>query len=88
MVTCNVVAELVQWGRATTEGDAEAAARHLRQFYHLSATLVASKEFQAAWQAKRQKPLEPALIEEACDLLAVIAQFEADQIAAYGKVPV
>jgi hypothetical protein len=85
MVTGNVVEELVHWGRAVSEGNAKAAGEHLRQFYHLGATLVASKEFQAAWRVKRHKPLEPAQLDDACDLLTMIAEVEADQLAEHGK---
>jgi len=85
MVTDRAIVELVRWGQAASEGEFEAADGHIRRFYHFGATLVASKEFQAAWQAGGHKPLSPAQLDNVCELLGVIARVEANQVSTYGR---
>jgi hypothetical protein len=85
MVTGSAIVELVCWGQAASKGEFEGSERHLRQFYHLGAALVASKEFQAAWQSKQNEPLAPAKLQDTCDLLQMIAEVEANQTATLGK---
>jgi hypothetical protein len=85
MVTGKAIAELVRWGEAAAEGDSATAERHLRQFYHLGASLVASKEFQAAWRSKWNEPLASGRLQDACNLLETIAGVESNQVATWGK---
>jgi hypothetical protein len=84
MVTDNAIAELIRWGQAAFEGDFGVSEKHLRQFYHLGAALVASKEFQLAWRSKWQEQLAPGKLQDACHLLEMIADVEAAQRAALG----
>jgi len=84
MVTGKAIAELVCWGQAASKGDPELSEKHLRQFYHLGASLIASKEFQAAWQSKQNEPLAPAKLQVTCDLLEMIAEVEASQVDTLG----
>jgi hypothetical protein len=87
MVTGNAIAELIRWGQAASDGHFEQSERHLRQFYHLGAALTASKEFQAAWRARRNASLAPGTLEDVCHLLEMIAKVESDQAAALRNAP-
>jgi hypothetical protein len=88
MVTGRAIDELVRWGQAASRGDFDSSEQHLRQFYHLGAALTASKEFQAVWRNKRHEALEPAKLQDACDLLEMIACVESDQLGTLSKASV
>jgi hypothetical protein len=47
MCTNKVITELGNWAHLVCNGKGELADQHLHAFYHLGASLVASKEFQA-----------------------------------------
>jgi hypothetical protein len=85
MDTHKAIAELARWAGAACEGNAEAAERHLRQFYHVGAALLASKEFQASWLATQKTRLEPSQLEQTCALLSAIADVEASQVVLHGR---
>ena len=84
MVTSRAIAELDRWAEAAQAAALDDSEKHLRQFYHLGAALVASKEFQSAWQSAGHRSLAPSQLTDTCELLRIMAQVEADQVAAYG----
>ena len=85
MDTHKAIAELARWAAAAATGNSNEAQQRLRQFYHVGSSLVASKEFQAHWQARHHARLEPAQLEDACKLLGAIAEVESIQLALIGK---
>jgi hypothetical protein len=86
MDTHKALAELARFAGAAAQGNSSDAGQHVRQFYHLGSSLVASKEFQSRWQAKHRGRLEPQLLDDACRLLLAIAEAEAAQIAMNGGI--
>jgi hypothetical protein len=85
MDTHKAIAELARWAGAASEGDAGAAEQHLQRFYHIGSALVASKDFQASWRARRSARLEPSQLEDVCTLLSAIAEVEASQVVLHGR---
>ena len=79
MDTGKFLIDLERWTEQLQEGDANRAERHLDQVYHLGASLVASKEFQAVWAERRQQPLGHTVLEDFCEFLRTVARAETQQ---------
>lgn len=79
MDTRKFLVELERWTEHLQQGDVNRAEQHLDTVYHLGASLVASKEFQAVWAERRKTRLEPTLLEDFREFLRAVTRAEVQQ---------
>ena len=84
MKTNKAIEEMSRWATSAIRGDRSAAEEHLRAFYHLGASFVASGEFQGHWKQSKETRFDPEHLDSVCKFLATIAEIEAHQIDRYG----
>lgn len=85
MFTNKAIEHFKAWAAAAKAGETQDAAAHLREFYHVGASLLASAEFREEFRRQTGHAIESEHLQHFCQFLELMAAIEGRQVRQFGR---